>query len=67
MSQPSLRLIDCSRLAGISPFLGDNDHETLNNIVNGNYTLDVPELEGVSPEARDFIKRLLSLDPAYVS
>lgn len=31
--------------------------------MNGNFTLDVPEFEGVSPEGRDFIKRLLALDP----
>ncbi|KAI6241281.1 hypothetical protein M3Y99_00353400 [Aphelenchoides fujianensis] len=49
-------------LAGVSPFLGDNDNETLQNVVNANYSLDIPELAEVSAEAKDFIQKLLLLD-----
>ena len=49
-------------LAGASPFLGDNDRETLNNVVNSNYTLDRPELVEASSDARNFLERLLLLD-----
>lgn len=49
-------------LAGISPFLGDNDNETISNVVNANYSLDVPELSDVSAEAKDFIQKLLLID-----
>lgn len=51
------------RLAGISPFLGDNDDETLRKVACGKYLTDIPELEFVSPEAKDFVKRLIVVDP----
>lgn len=46
----------------MSPFLADNDSETLNNVVNANYALDIPELNEVSSEAKDFIQKLLLID-----
>jgi len=50
-------------LAGVSPFLGDNDAETLENVVNGKYTLEIPELSTLSDQARDFLQRLIVVDP----
>ncbi|KAI1702784.1 immunoglobulin domain-containing protein [Ditylenchus destructor] len=50
-------------LAGVSPFLGDNDTETLDNVVNGRFSINIPELGELSAEAKDFVKRLLVLDP----
>uniref|UniRef100_A0A915E301 Ig-like domain-containing protein n=1 Tax=Ditylenchus dipsaci TaxID=166011 RepID=A0A915E301_9BILA len=50
-------------LAGVSPFLGDNDTETLDNVVKGNYSLEIPEMGDISPEAKDFLQHLLVLDP----
>lgn len=49
-------------LSGCSPFLGDNDSETLTNVVNGQYILDVPELGDVSSDAKDFLEKLLIVD-----
>uniref|UniRef100_A0A914E3E1 Protein kinase domain-containing protein n=1 Tax=Acrobeloides nanus TaxID=290746 RepID=A0A914E3E1_9BILA len=49
-------------LSGSSPFLGDNDNETLNNVVHGEYTLDIPDLSDVSADARDFLIKLLVVD-----
>uniref|UniRef100_A0A1I7S952 Protein kinase domain-containing protein n=1 Tax=Bursaphelenchus xylophilus TaxID=6326 RepID=A0A1I7S952_BURXY len=47
-------------LTGVSPFLGNDDRETLTNIVNGNYSLDS---KNISNPAKDFIRRLLLVDP----
>uniref|UniRef100_A0A1I7S951 Protein kinase domain-containing protein n=1 Tax=Bursaphelenchus xylophilus TaxID=6326 RepID=A0A1I7S951_BURXY len=51
-------------LTGVSPFLGDNDRETLANINNGNYLLDSEPFNEISNEAKDFLQKLLLLDPS---
>lgn len=43
--------------------MGDNDTETLDNVVNGRFSINIPELGELSAEAKDFVKRLLVLDP----
>uniref|UniRef100_A0A1I7ZXH5 Ig-like domain-containing protein n=1 Tax=Steinernema glaseri TaxID=37863 RepID=A0A1I7ZXH5_9BILA len=50
-------------LSGISPFLGDSDAETLANVQRGQYSLDVPEFDDISDNAKDFINRLLQKQP----
>lgn len=50
-------------LSGVSPFLGDNDRETISNIVHGHYSLSVEQFSEVSAEAMDFLQKLLLLDP----
>lgn len=51
------------RLSGKSPFLGDSDTETLANVSNARWNFDPKYFEPVSPEAKDFISKLLVLDP----
>ncbi|KAJ8417720.1 hypothetical protein AAFF_G00225630 [Aldrovandia affinis] len=46
-------------LSGLSPFLGDNDAETMNNILHPNWDFDAEAFENVSEEAKDFVSRLL--------
>ncbi|EUB58820.1 Death-associated protein kinase 2 [Echinococcus granulosus] len=55
----------CSRagLSGISPFAGDTQVETFQNILECSVTFDRDEFLDVSPEARDFITRLLRKNP----
>lgn len=48
-------------LTGLSPFLGDNDDETLSNVVRGDANFNVPELNQVSPEAKSFLTNLLQV------
>lgn len=48
-----------SRLSGLSPFLGDDDNETLNNILACQWNFEEEEFTDVSDEAKDFITRLL--------
>ena len=47
------------RLSGLSPFLGDDDAETLNNILACRWDLEDQEFQDVSEEAREFISKLL--------
>ncbi|XP_062411305.1 myosin light chain kinase 3-like [Sardina pilchardus] len=56
----SLGVITYMLLSGLSPFLGDDDNETLNNILACQWSFDeVAEFEQTSDEAKDFITRLL--------
>ena len=48
-------------LTGLSPFLGDNDDETVANVIKGQPNFQVSELSAVSPEAKDFLKNLIQI------
>ncbi|KAK1161952.1 myosin light chain kinase 3-like isoform X1 [Acipenser oxyrinchus oxyrinchus] len=55
----SVGVITYMLLSGMSPFLGDNDTDTMNNILHGNCEFDSGSFENVSAEAKDFMSRLL--------
>ncbi|XP_049588349.1 myosin light chain kinase family member 4 isoform X2 [Syngnathus scovelli] len=55
----SLGVIMYMLLSGLSPFLGDDDNETLNNILACQWNFEEEEFTDVSEEAKDFITRLL--------
>ncbi|XP_068599704.1 myosin light chain kinase 2, skeletal/cardiac muscle [Brachionichthys hirsutus] len=55
----SLGVITYMLLSGLSPFLGDEDSETLNNILACQWNFEEEEFTDVSDEAKDFITRLL--------
>lgn len=55
----SVGVITYMLLTGLSPFMGDNDAETMNNILHANWVFDAEAFENVSEEAKDFISRLL--------
>ncbi|KAG9341294.1 hypothetical protein JZ751_019396 [Albula glossodonta] len=55
----SVGVITYMLLSGLSPFLGDTDAETMNNILHANWDFDAEAFESVSEEAKDFISRLL--------
>ena len=48
-------------LGGQTPFLGANDYETLQNIRNGKWSFG-DRFSNISPDAKDFITRLLHPD-----
>ncbi|KAL5966242.1 Serine/threonine-protein kinase 17A, partial [Taenia solium] len=50
-------------LSGISPFAGDTQVETFQNILECSVTFDREEFLDTSMEARDFITRLLRKNP----
>lgn len=55
-------LIFLCRLSGISPFLGDTDAETCQNVSVGDYDYE-DEFPAVSQDAKDFIDGLLIRNP----
>uniref|UniRef100_A0A087X3Q2 Myosin light chain kinase family member 4 n=1 Tax=Poecilia formosa TaxID=48698 RepID=A0A087X3Q2_POEFO len=55
----SLGVITYMLLSGLSPFLGDDDNETLNNILACQWNFEEEEFGDISEEAKDFITRLL--------
>ncbi|CAJ1061191.1 myosin light chain kinase family member 4 isoform X2 [Xyrichtys novacula] len=55
----SLGVITYMLLSGLSPFLGDDDNETLNNILACQWNFEEEEFTDISEEAKDFITLLL--------
>ncbi|KAM9323336.1 uncharacterized protein mylk4a [Pholidichthys leucotaenia] len=55
----SLGVITYMLLSGLSPFLGDDDTQTLNNILACQWNFEEQEFVDTSEEAKDFITRLL--------
>uniref|UniRef100_A0A672N4T5 Probable WRKY transcription factor 19 n=1 Tax=Sinocyclocheilus grahami TaxID=75366 RepID=A0A672N4T5_SINGR len=55
----TLGVVTYMLLSGLSPFLGDDDSQTLNNVLMGNWYFDEDAFEHVSAEARDFVSNLL--------
>jgi len=47
------------RLSGISPFLGEDDNETMENIVDCEWEFEEEPFQKISDEAKDFVSRLL--------
>lgn len=46
-------------LSGLSPFMGDNDMETMGNVTVAKYDYDDEAFDEISDEAKDFISKLL--------
>ena len=53
----------CCRLSGASPFLGDSQQETYENIVAVDYTFDEEFFTNTSELAKDFIRKLFVKEP----
>ncbi|NXI14342.1 MYLK2 kinase, partial [Irena cyanogastra] len=58
----SMGVITYMLLSGLSPFLGDDDTETLNNVLAANWYFDEETFESVSNEAKDFVSHLIIKD-----
>ena len=56
-------MIPFFRLSGISPFMGDDDKETLRNVRRAEWEFEDPVWDQISNDAQDFIARLLISDP----
>ncbi|KAF5896340.1 myosin light chain kinase, smooth muscle-like, partial [Clarias magur] len=46
-------------LSGLSPFMGDNDNETLANVTSATWDFEDEAFDEISEEAKDFISNLL--------
>lgn len=55
----SVGVISYVLLSGLSPFMGDTDSQTYNNISKAEFDFDDESFEGISDEAKDFISKLL--------
>ncbi|XP_075069079.1 myosin light chain kinase family member 4 isoform X2 [Mixophyes fleayi] len=55
----SVGVIAYMLLSGLSPFLGENDNETLNNILVSEFDFEGEEFLNISESAKDFISKLL--------
>ncbi|XP_075682809.1 myosin light chain kinase family member 4 isoform X2 [Rhinoderma darwinii] len=55
----SVGVIAYMLLSGLSPFLGENDNETLNNILVSQFDFEGEEFQNISEYAKDFITKLL--------
>ncbi|PIO34844.1 hypothetical protein AB205_0055240, partial [Aquarana catesbeiana] len=55
----SVGVIAYMLLSGLSPFLGENDNETLNNILAAQFDFEGEEFQNISDIAKDFINKLL--------
>ncbi|XP_041752786.1 myosin light chain kinase family member 4-like, partial [Coregonus clupeaformis] len=61
----SLGVITYMLLSGLCPFLGDNNNETLNNILACQWNFDEEEFTDISEEAKDFISKLLIVNKSW--
>lgn len=59
----SVGVITYILLSGLSPFMGDNDGETFNNIIMVEYDFDDESFDEISDEAMNFIEKLLLKEP----
>lgn len=50
------------RLSGLSPFMGDNDNETLSNVTSATWDFEDEAFDEISDNAKDFITNLLKKD-----
>ncbi|NP_001161592.1 myosin light chain kinase-like protein [Saccoglossus kowalevskii] len=50
-------------LSGLSPFMGDNDAETICNVTTAEWDFEDESFDEISDAAKDFIEKLLVLDP----
>ncbi|MFT7802321.1 myosin light chain kinase 2, skeletal/cardiac muscle-like [Arapaima gigas] len=61
----SLGVITYMLLSSLSPFLGDDDNETLNNILACQWSFEEIEFTDISDEAKDFISKLLVINKSW--
>lgn len=53
-------------VSGLSPFMGDNDNETLSNVTSATWDFEDEAFDEISDEAKDFISNLLKKDMKWV-
>lgn len=56
-------IIFFTSLSGLSPFAGEDDYETLQNVGQADWDFDDEAFDNVSDLAKDFIKKLLIKKP----
>ena len=59
----SVGVITYILLSGYPPFNGATNHETNESVLRGQYEFHAEDWKDISPEAMDFVRRLLQMDP----
>lgn len=59
----SIGVITYVLLVGFPPFWGETQKELFDHILHGSYDFPSPEFDNVSDDAKDFIKKILVVDP----
>ncbi|OQR73669.1 myosin light chain kinase [Tropilaelaps mercedesae] len=59
----SIGVITYVLLSGLSPFMGDTDDQTFQNVISVDYEFDADAFEDISLEAIAFVERLLVREP----
>ncbi|XP_041367707.1 calcium/calmodulin-dependent protein kinase type IV-like isoform X2 [Gigantopelta aegis] len=59
----SIGVIAYILLCGYEPFSAEDDREMYKNVIKGKYTFDEIYWDDISKNAKDLVKRLLTLDP----
>lgn len=52
-------------LSGTPPFGGRNEKQIMENVKGGQYNFNNAVWNNVSDDAKDFVKKLLTMDPAH--
>ncbi|KAL3790554.1 hypothetical protein HJC23_007703 [Cyclotella cryptica] len=60
----SVGVIAFVMLCGRPPFNGSNDDKVFARIMTGKYSMDTPHWHGITDDAKDFVRKLLQMDPA---
>lgn len=60
----SIGVITYVLLCGFTPFYGDNQRQLFERILHAKFDFPSPEWDDVSPSAKDFIKKVLVVNPA---
>lgn len=53
-------------VSGLSPFMGDNDNETLTNVTSATWDFEDEAFDEISDEAKNFISNLLKKEMKWV-
>src|SRR5688572_3315225 len=51
-------------LCGYPPFNGASDKQIIEAVLKGKYSLDEPEWDEISDDAKDLVRQMLEYDPA---
>jgi len=60
----SIGVITYVLLCGFTPFYGDNQRQLFERILHAQFDFPSPEWDDISPAAKDFVKKMLVVNPA---
>ena len=52
-------------ICGFPPFNANSEDDIFKMVAKGKYSFDYPEWDGISPQAKDLISKMLQVDPQH--